>query len=128
MTLFRLLGMLLITQLIILNASCQAVDSTAISNGTFKELSAKENVVILDVRTTKEFNEGYIPGAKHIDVLQAEAFKKQIRTLPKDKTYLIYCRSGKRSATALNIMKENGFTNVKHLGNGIRGWDGAIEK
>jgi rhodanese-related sulfurtransferase len=46
----------------------------------------------------------------------------QIKNLPKDKTYLIYCRSGNRSAQACEIMGEEGFENVKNLSGGIMRW------
>lgn len=114
--------------MILLSASCQLSDSSTLSNEQFKAISKDTSVVILDVRTPEEYNNGHIPSAKNIDVLQSSAFKEQIAALPKNKTYLLYCRSGKRSATALNIMKENGFVNVKHLRNGFSGWDGELER
>jgi len=110
------------------SVSCQVADSTTISNAEFKKISADKHVVILDVRTADEFKDGHIPTATNIDVLETDAFNKYIATLPKDKTYLLYCRSGKRSAKALAVMKDNGFANVKHLQNGFSGWDGAVEK
>jgi rhodanese-related sulfurtransferase len=95
---------------------------------TFLFTMTGKNVVVLDVRTPEEFSGGHIPGAKNIDVLQEEQFRKQVLALPKDKTYLVYCRSGKRSFTALQLMKENGFADVKHLKTGISGWDGPVEQ
>ncbi|RYF99747.1 MAG: rhodanese-like domain-containing protein, partial [Chitinophagaceae bacterium] len=93
-----------------------------------ENFAAGENIVILDVRTANEFNQGHIPKARNIDVLETDMFKQQIALLPKDKTYLLYCRSGKRSATALNLMKENGFANIKHLQKGFAGWDGEVQQ
>ena len=84
----------------------------------------KENVAIIDVRTEKEYSEGHIPDAQNIDV-QNENFAAQIQSLDKSKTYLLYCRSGKRSAKALNILKEAGFKKVYHLKDGFMEWDGA---
>ena len=124
----RLILIAFLSQFLLLNASCQVADTNTVSNEQFRQISKEKDVVILDVRTSEEFREGYIENAVHIDVLQSDPFKKYIATLPKDKTYLLYCRSGKRSANALNIMKELGFTNVKHLQNGITGWDGSIIK
>jgi len=118
-----------ITSLVLMfNASCQVADSNAVTNEQFRLITKEKNAVILDVRTTEEFNDGHIENAIHTDVLQSESFKKYIATLPKNKTYLLYCRSGKRSANALNIMKESGFTDVKHLQQGITGWDGPVIK
>jgi rhodanese-related sulfurtransferase len=124
----RLIFIALIAQFLMVTGSCQVADTNAISNEQFKQISMKKDVVILDVRTTEEFESGHIENAIHIDVLQGETFKKSIASLPKDKTYLLYCRSGKRSSNALNIMRETGFTSVKHLQKGIVGWDGAIVK
>lgn len=115
-------------QFCFLAAGCQAVDSSAISNDEFRLAAAQPGAVILDVRTADEYQQGHISGAKLIDVLRPEEFKNYILALPKDKTYLLYCRSGKRSFTALTLMKENGFTIVKHLKNGITGWDGPVEQ
>lgn len=125
---FRLILMTVFSQFFLLNASCQVADTNAISNEEFRQISKEKDVVILDVRTTEEFQDGHIENAIHNDVLNPDAFKKFITTLPKDKTYLLYCRSGKRSSTALNIMKESGFSNVKHLQNGITGWNGPVIK
>jgi len=52
--------------------------------------------VLLDVRSPGEFLGGKIKGAKNIDALSQD-FMNQIKNLPKDKTYLIYCRSGNRT-------------------------------
>src|SRR5687767_4389072 len=90
------------------HASCQSSDTTALSNEQFRQIASGKEVIILDVRTSGEYGQGYIPKAMNIDVLQEEVFKKKIASLPKDKTYLLYCRAGKRSATALKIMKEHG--------------------
>ncbi|MCE3282971.1 MAG: Rhodanese-related sulfurtransferase [Chitinophagaceae bacterium] len=109
-------------------ASCQVGDSSAVSNDSFRVIAAEKNAVILDVRTASEFTEGHLPSAINIDVLQKEAFTRYVSKLDKNATYLLYCRSGKRSATAVSIMKENGFTSVKHLVNGITGWDGPVTK
>lgn len=118
----------LVTVFVYGNTSCQVADSNAVTNEQFRQIAAGKNVVILDVRTVDEFIAGHIPNSKNIDILQTDAFKQYIAGLPKDKTYLLYCRSGKRSATALNLMKENGFVDVKHLQKGISGWDGELEK
>ena len=55
-------------------------------------------VVVLDVRTPKEFKEGHIPGATNIDFTTPD-FEKRIGKLDKSKTYLVHCASGGRSRT-----------------------------
>jgi rhodanese-related sulfurtransferase len=94
---------------------------TNLSPGKFKRMMKKENTVVLDVRTAEEYQSGHIPGAINVDV-QQEDFFRQINALDKDRTYLIYCRSGKRSARALDILQQNGFRKSFHLKGGILKW------
>jgi phage shock protein E len=108
----------------------QAQDNQAgktISQKKFERLSKKKNTVVLDVRTTDEYKAGHIPNTTQIDVLKKEEFKAQIAGLDKNKTYLLYCRSGKRSKDAMNIMKEMGFTKLYDLDGGFSHWTGAKE-
>ena len=92
----------------------------------FQRLMNKENVVLLDVRTPEEYKTEHIPQSTLIDV-QQPGFVDSIQTLDKNKTYLLYCRSGKRSQKAVNLMKENGFKRVYHLKGGIICWNGPKE-
>lgn len=87
----------------------------------------KKNSVLLDVRTTGEYQAGHIPGSLLIDVLQKENFKTAIAALDKKKTYLLYCRSGKRSADAKVLMQSAGFTKLYDLEGGFNGWTGEKE-
>jgi rhodanese-related sulfurtransferase len=77
--------------------------------------------VLLDVRTPKEYNQGHIPGAKLLDFHQRD-FTKRLKTLDRDKTYLVYCRSGNRSGRTLALMEKLGFQRVAHLAGGIIAW------
>ncbi|HHU22622.1 MAG TPA: rhodanese-like domain-containing protein [Clostridiales bacterium] len=79
-----------------------------------------QDVIILDVRTQAEYDEGHIPGAL---LLPNESIGDQeIETLPdKEQTILIYCRSGNRSKQAAQKLVELGYTNVYEFG-GIITW------
>ena len=77
--------------------------------------------VILDVRRPTEFAEGHIKGAINIDWLDIENFKAQAEKLDINKTYFIYCRSGKRSNAAAREMAKRGFK-VFDLQGGILLW------
>ena len=88
----------------------------------------KKKVVVLDVRTTQEFNEGHLPNAVHIDVLDSVAFVQQITKLKKRKTYLVYCKSGRRSAKAATIMEQQGFRHIWNMDGGITAWKGTIKQ
>ncbi|MCL1838850.1 MAG: rhodanese-like domain-containing protein [Propionibacteriaceae bacterium] len=70
---------------------------------------------IIDVRTSAEYAAGHIQGAVNIDV-QAADFATKIDALPKDGYYIVYCRSGGRSAAAARTMNSASFTNVKDAG------------
>lgn len=95
-----------------------------LTNKQFTKQAANPNSIILDVRTLKEFEAGHIEGAILIDYLDTEHFTKKILALDTNKSYLLYCRSGKRSLNAANFMKEKGFKKVSDLKEGIIGWQG----
>lgn len=110
-----------------LSNSAQAqlnVKKHTLSAKKFERKSKKENAVLLDVRTEKEFAEGHLPGATLMDV-QKEDFATKLAGLDKNKTYLVYCRSGRRSQKAIEQMHEAGFRNVYHLKGGYLDWKGA---
>lgn len=90
----------------------------------FEELIEKPDIIVLDVRTVKEFNEGHIVGAVNIDQEQADFIEKAKATLPKEKTIAVYCRSGRRSASAAGRLAAEGFKSV-NLKGGILAWQGA---
>jgi rhodanese-related sulfurtransferase len=88
---------------------------------TFIGLSKEPNTVILDVRQPGEIAEGKIKGAKAINVM-AGNFMEEVDKLPKDKTYLVYCRSGNRSGMACGQMAGLGFTKLYNLQGGYGAW------
>ncbi len=87
-------------------------------------LKSDPNVVLLDVRTPEEFEKGNITNSTNID-FYADDFSKKIAELDKDKTYLIYCRSGNRSNKTALMLNENGVRNVFDLDGGINAWQAA---
>jgi len=76
-------------------------------------------LVILDVRTLEEYNEGHIENAVLIPVSELES---RLDELDSEKDTLVYCRSGGRSATASQILVDNGFVSVYNVLEGIIGW------
>lgn len=94
----------------------------SISASEAKKLVAQKkqdkNFCVLDVRTEEEFLSGAIPGAINLD-FYASAFLEDLGKLDKNKTYLIYCRSGSRSKAVLSLMKQLGFACVYELDGGI---------
>ncbi len=77
--------------------------------------------VILDVRTPPEFEESHLQQAKLLDYY-SPIFKEELLKLDKSKIYLIYCRTGVRSAETLNLMKNLGFKEVYNLIGGLNLW------
>lgn len=73
------------------------------------------DMIILDVRTSEEYQESHVKESMNIDILSSD-FKSKIEKLDKSKSYKLYCRSGNRSGQAEKIMKSMGFRNVENLG------------
>lgn len=85
---------------------------------------ADTTAVIIDVRTPEEYAAGHIDNATLIDVKNTENFDMTIALLPSDKTYYVYCRSGRRSMSAAEKMKKAGL-NVIDMTGGIIAWEKA---
>lgn len=102
--------------------------NTTISVTEFsKKIKEDKNVVILDVRTPKEYEEEHLPNAI-LENMQEDSFNENIAKMDKNKTYLLYCKVGGRSSKALEMMKNAGFKQVFHLDGGIVDWKKAGEK
>lgn len=100
--------------------SNQSLTATAFN----EKIKEQNNSMVLDVRTPEEYADGYIANAMNIDYRNA-SFEQEISKLDKDKIYYVYCLSGKRSASAKDIMLKNGFKNVVNLEGGILAWQAA---
>lgn len=74
-----------------------------------------EERTVIDVRTPAEYAQSHVAGAINIDV-EASTFGDRIAELDKDEPYLVYCRSGRRSAIAADRMVEAGFTDIADAG------------
>jgi phage shock protein E len=108
---------------------CANVSSAAEPKNITVEEAAKivatdTNVVVLDIRTPKEFQAGHIKGATNINFRDKE-FAKQIETLDKSKTYIIHCQGGGRSGQACDQIKTLDFKNVLHMNQGFGAWEKA---
>jgi rhodanese-related sulfurtransferase len=124
--------------------SCTEISSNTISPGTqvitqsvvpvaVKDVDAREAVeiiqsnnqnpdfIILDVRTPDEYNSGHIAQAINID-FQSSNFSSNIGRLNSEKTYLVYCKAGGRSAAATQSMRQLGFKEIFNLTGGITQW------
>ena len=88
----------------------------------FEELIKSPNVQLVDVRTLAEHMEGHIPGSLNINVKDEEGFPSAVdELLDKGKEVAVYCRSGRRSRTAADLLIKKGFK-VYNLDKGILNW------
>lgn len=98
-----------------------------ITTSEWKELIVKdENAVIIDCRSSYEWEEGIIEHSKLIDLMNPQSFMQNVGELDKEKNYYIYCRSGVRSVTACQVLESMGIKNTYNLLGGIFSWDGKL--
>ena len=98
-----------------------AVGAEHLSVSAFNERVSDPEAVVIDVRTSEEYNSGYITGALNVDFYNPE-FASDIAKLDKSKSYAVYCRTDNRSGQALALMNEMGFADVVDLEGGIVAW------
>jgi rhodanese-related sulfurtransferase len=108
------------------NSQIQGVKN--IKQAEFQKLAKDPNTVIIDVRTPGEVSDGYIDGATLFIDYNGSNFESKISKLDKSKSYVIYCRSGGRSARASELMASKGFKKLYNLEGGISNWTGTIKK
>lgn len=91
-----------------------------------EQLKNDDNSYVLDVRTTQEVEEGYIPNSTNIDIYLGQGFLDEIQKLDASKNYYVYCRSGNRSGQACAIMNSIGIENTYNLEGGFMNWKGEV--
>lgn len=94
-----------------------------VNSAEFKSLLAKNDGILLDVRTIFEFDNGHLKDADQLNYYSFN-FKQSLLLLPKNKPIYIYCKTGYRSNKAAQILIENGYTKIYNLQNGIEEWKG----
>lgn len=77
--------------------------------------------IIVDVSTADEYAQGHLENAVLVDY-RADNFREEIGKLDRNMKYLIYCRTGMRSAGARDVMKGLGFLDVNNMEGGITDW------
>ena len=122
----------------LLSSSCSTKDDPNVINQEFqftnlkaveaaKFLHENPKAVVLDIRTPSEFYEGHIPNALNIDY-NADTFETELGKLDRNATYLMHCRSGRRSSNSFDTFKKLGFKNIVHIDDGILGWKEELVK
>ncbi len=84
-----------------------------------KELDQKKGIMVLDIRTNKEYEQGHIPGSVHV---QLSDIGDKVKKLKKDKELLVYCQNGNRSIWAIKRLMGMGYKNLYNLKGGYNAW------
>ena len=82
-------------------------------------IESKPSLIILDVRGQDEYDIGHIERAI---IIPLDELEDRLDELSKNDELLVYCRTGNRSSSAVNILQSNGFTMIFHMKDGITGW------
>jgi len=124
-----------VTELIDYEEFCGAVSEEAAEAVQGSTISAKDlaamldagdNIFLVDVREPNEYEIVSIPGATLIpkgEFINGNALEK----LPQDKKIVLHCKSGARSAEALAVVKNAGFTDAVHVGGGVLAWVSQVD-
>ncbi|MDW5287902.1 thioredoxin domain-containing protein [Formosa sp. PL04] len=101
--------------------SCQESTSTLTPEEFANMINKNPELIVIDVRTPKEFATGHLDNAINYD-WKSDNFQNQIINLDKSKEVLVYCFSGARSAKAATKMRSEGFVSVMELNGGMINW------
>jgi rhodanese-related sulfurtransferase len=108
----RILSAAMAVLAILAVTACSSPGTTAVRAVPADEAVAMlDGRTVIDVRTPAETADGTVAGAVNID-FQAPDFRERVAELDRAGSYLVYCRSGNRSAQAAAVMADLGFTDV----------------
>lgn len=105
-----------VTQLIDYEGFCNPAE---IGDLTPAQLAKMHDLVLIDVREPYEWNQGHLDGARLIPLGQLQ---RNLESIPRDRDVVLYCRSGSRSAHALEMLRGAGYHRAKHLKGGYLAW------
>lgn len=94
-----------------------------VDSAQFAEVIASGGAMLVDVRTPAEYASGHIPGATNVSV---EEVPGASASWDKAAKIALYCQTGSRSASAMDYLRGQGFTDVYNLTAGIQAWDGEV--
>jgi rhodanese-related sulfurtransferase len=119
---FNIIKVLALT-LSLMSTTVLASETSQISQQSLLEVlkTQNHNIVLLDVRSKEEYNDGHVEGAINIS---HDAIEENIALLEqyKSEKIVVYCRSGRRAGLAIDILTQNGFSNIQHLTGDMNGW------
>jgi phage shock protein E len=80
------------------------------------------DLVVLDVRTAAEFAAGHVPGARNVSHELLASRLDELSNV-RDKQVVLYCRSGRRTLLAEDVLRKAGFTRLGHLEGDYLAWE-----
>jgi phage shock protein E len=114
-------GVLVIVGILFLTSgsrTAKAAEAIAPSEYQSQFVARSTAHILLDVRTPEEFASGHIHGAVNISV---ESLANRLNKVPMNQPIVVYCRSGNRSAKAVQILAQAGYSSLYDLG-GLNNW------
>ena len=115
---------LLLFLILILSISCSdknTLNYEKIDILNLDKILNDKDIIVLDVRTSEEINDGYIPNSTFIDYYD-DNFENKINLIDSSKKIYTLCKSGGRSIKAANILSQKGFKKVYNLEGGFMRW------
>ena len=88
------------------------------------QIKSSQDILVLDVRSPREFRLGHVPTAINIPHTYLEGRIKEIIDY-KEKPVVVYCKVGARADIATGILLQAGFSNIRHLKGDMFGWSEA---
>ncbi|MBN8209626.1 MBL fold metallo-hydrolase [Bacillus sp. NTK071] len=96
-----------------------------ISAEELKDVYDQDDVYVVDIRKQDEWNNGHIPGANHHMLGYLE---DQAEEIPEDKTVVVHCQSGTRSAIGTSLLQSLGFKDILNFSGGFAKWEKETDK
>ena len=103
-------------------SSAQEIKSVILNAANYEEKVIGKDLQLIDLRTPKEYQAGFIDDAINIDYYNKENLKSSFEKLDKNKPLYIYCRSGNRSQKSVPLLLKLGFTEIYDLKGGYNTW------
>lgn len=88
---------------------------------TFRSFLTDKKGLLVDVRTKEEYEDNHIDGAVNFDIYSSK-FLEYFENLPLDTSIFVYCNTGVRSKTAIEMLRQSGYIEVYGLRGGIIAW------
>lgn len=84
-----------------------------------RDALAQNQAIVFDVREPDEHATGVIAQAQ---LLPMSAMPERMHEIPKDRTVLLICRTHNRSATMVRLLRDNGWSDVRYVLDGMKSW------